>query len=529
MFRKLMASHAAKRRAAWIIFALLVLPFAIYGVSTRFTDRPAGTVFGKPISQDEFQAQRAWVLRQMQTQFGEAAEALDSLGAFVTQTTWDRILLAEEAKRRRVRVNDLELARFLQEIPALQEGGRFDRQRYLRYITAVGTTPQEFERLLRHNLTVDKLVSSVRSAVTVTEEQVRQAYERANEQLTAAVIFFDIERFLPETSAAATEEAVRAAFDAHSEAYREPERISFEYAGKTREEIPPPAEITEQELDAFYHDHPEQWPTQEDGTPKPLEELREQVRQRVASEKAGKQLTALALDLQDDVDAKRPFEEMVLARGLTKRAAGPLAPDDPWASQAPEPALLYAAAKLAEGEVSPVVQTDRGVYVVRLTVRQPARVPPFEQVREQVRQRVIRDRAKELARDRANRLHEYLTKQLADGKPFEEASAAYETPVAAASFTFTRSGSIGPLGAVAAANEAAFATPLGSLTAVLEAPTGYAILRPQTRIPADPAKFAEAEEALRKETLAAQQSERLNQWLSEVRARARVKSFVDSS
>jgi len=199
-----------------------------------------------------------------------------------------------------------------------------------------------------------------------------------------------------------------------------------------------------------------------------------------------------------------------------------------WTSGGPEPAVLHAAAKLAEGEVSPVVQTDQGVYLVRLTKRAPSHVPPFEEVLEQVRRRVIKDRAKESARARATALYDYFTKQLANGARFEEAAVTYDGTIPVSTFTFTRTGSIGPLGSVRAANEAAFAIPLGSITNVIPASNGFAILRPDVRIPADFSKFADVQEQLRKDTLAKQQSERLNQWLSELRGRARLKSFVDS-
>jgi parvulin-like peptidyl-prolyl isomerase len=104
---------------------------------------------------------------------------------------------------------------------------------------------------------------------------------------------------------------------------------------------------------------------------------------------------------------------------------------------------------------------------------------------------------------------------------------AYGTvPVTPASFT--RTGPIDPVGAWPAANEEAFRTPLGSLTGVLETPAGFAIIRPEASTPPNFSDFETIKDGLRQETLAEQQSARVTQWLADLRARARLRSFVDS-
>ncbi len=526
MFRKLIASKKLRQRVAFIIFIFLVAPFAIYGVSSRRLSKPAGIIFGKAISAENFQSERAWVMRQLRSQFGEASDSLNQLGAFVDQTVWDRLMLVQEAKRERIHVSDSELAKLIRDIPGLQDNGRFDTERYRRFMVAIGTSPQEFERHIRQDLAIERLVNKVKASVAITDEEVRAAYDKANEQLTASVIFFDPKTFMQEASGGITEEALRAAYDAHPEYYRTKEKITFDYAGAGQENVAAKTEIDEKALEAFYQDHLDDWPKNDDKKPKPLAEIRETVRQQAMDEDKRKRLTNLALDIQDDLDAKKPFDEIVSSRQLTVKNIGPINPGDVWANGEPEPAILQAAAQLQEGETSNLVKTDNGIAIIRLTKRIASYVPPFEEVREQVRERLVNEHARGLAKTKAAAVYEQLKSKLSSGAGYEESLKSIGGAASPSSWTFTRTGAIGPLGAEPKANQTAFETADGSITDVIETATGFAILRPEKRIAADPAKFAEAEAKTREETISKRQSDQTTDWLVGVRSRAKLKIFA---
>ena len=534
MFKKLIASHQARRRVSWLIAAILILPFVIFFHATgqapsRGPGGAAGELFGRSVPWETFQEQRGWLLTQWRNQFGDA---LDAMGPFITQSTWDRLILLEEAGRRRLRVGDQELAAAIHKIPAFQDGGRFIPERYHRYVSAVGTTPQAFERLLRSDLLIEKLVGSVKAAVAISDDDVRQAYARQHEQLQATVIFFGAAAFEEEAVAALTEESLRAHYDAHPDALRIPEQIVVEYAGASREELAAQLQVDEAAVGAFYDSHPDEF-TNEDGTLPPLEEVREAVRERAANERARKQLTALALDLEDDLAARRPFDEIVAARALQTKTAGPLAPGsfqamDGWIAEGFDPAILQAAASLAEGQISDVIETGDGIYLARVTQRLAARLPPFEDLREAIRAQLIHEGARALARARATALHEHLQRQLKAGVRFEEA-VLRSGKIPAAPAVLTRAGAIASIGDAPAVTEEAFRTPLGTPTGVLDTPAGFALIRPETLIPADFSGFAAVEAALRQQTLTDAQSARVSQWLTDLRGRANLRSFVESS
>jgi peptidylprolyl isomerase/peptidyl-prolyl cis-trans isomerase D len=242
-------------------------------------------------------------------------------------------------------------------------------------------------------------------------------------------------------------------------------------------------------------------------------------------ERARKALTLFALDLRDDLEEKRAFEEIVAARALTPKTSGPIPKDNPLAPGAPpDPAILQSVADAAEGEMGDLTESERGVYLARLTRRTPSRLPEFDEVREKAKEALGKERARAAAKAAAEAFRARM-----DGEPpmrFEEAAAVSE--VQPAPVQFTRTGSVGALGTAPEVIDAAFATTVGGVTGVLSAGGKFAILRIEERVPADESAFAQVEAEFRRQALERKQAARLEEWIAGVRKRAKLKSFTET-
>lgn len=526
MFRKLMSSHKVRRRVSWLIFAILVMPFVFYGVSTQRQSHAAGKIFGTTISLEEFEQQRRWLLRQFKNQFGQDFD-MSTLAPLVIQSTWDRFILLEEAKHKHIRVDNQELASFIQTISAFQDKGRFQSDYYRRYLENLGMDPQLFETYLRNDLTVEKLVDQVKANVIISDQDVRDVYVRQNEKLRATVIFYPVQSFRKQAQAMVTDADIRQSYEKNPEDMRIPEQITVQYAGLSREEAASRVTADDATLKAFYGEHPDAF-TQEDGSVKPFDQARDAVKQQWVSEQTHKRLTELALDLDEDLQAKRPFEEIIQKHSLTPQTFGPTAPGNLWAGGGPEPAILQAAAQLSEGELSQVIETDQGVHIARVTKREPSRIPPFEEIKEKLSRQLTDQKAKELARKEASALHEELADKLASGMRFEEILVG-KNGIPVHTSTFGRQDAIDPLGAAPTANTIAFQTPLGSISDLIASGNGFAIIRPEQYLKPDSKNFSVQEADLRKKTLEEKQSQRISQWLEDLRTRANLRSFLETS
>ncbi|MBI3321408.1 MAG: peptidyl-prolyl cis-trans isomerase [Candidatus Omnitrophica bacterium] len=530
MFKRLMRSPAVRRRTSWVIAFVLLVPFILFfhasgRVPVKGPGGTAGIIFGKRIPWETFQEHRLWIRHRLEAQLGNRVPE-NLLGALLTSAAWDRLILLEEASRRRFRVDDRELASFIQGMAEFQEDGRFLPDRYHRILLAVGMNPQSFEERLRDDLRIQQLVTSIRASVSVTDDDVRAAYREAHETLKACVILMDPTAWTQSVSATLTEDELRERYTASPDEVRMPEQLVIEYAGASRQSLAESLRLSEQDVKTFYEDHRDRFATS-DGAMPPFEAVQEEVRQALNDERVQKRLSDLALDLQDDVEAKRPFPEILAARALAPRTVGPVRVDTLEAVEGLDPTAFQDVAALREGEMSGVLQTSGGVYLARVTQRIPAKLPPFEEVREQIKGRLIQERARSAARQASEALLTKLKEQRVAGLRFEEAVLIDDAPLTYPS-PFTRSQPIDAIGRVPALNEAAFRAPLGGLTDVIETPRGFVMLRPEERIPADESNVAEAQSAIREELLTKHQATRLDEWLNELRSRAKLQNFTNA-
>lgn len=126
--------------------------------------------------------------------------------------------------------------------------------------------------------------------------------------------------------------------------------------------------------------------------------------------------------------ANEAYEAVILAGSLEKGAAAkniPLKESGFFSRTTPAPALavypdaVNAALTLKQGELSSLIETRDGYFVLYVAERKEPTVPPLNEVRRQVTQDFINDRANELARQAA----ETLLKAVKEGKGFAAAAA----------------------------------------------------------------------------------------------------------
>jgi len=530
MFKKLITSHRLRQRVNWIIAAVLILPFILFfHASFRSPNKGAGGVagelFGKPVPWDTFQRELQWVRTQWQARLGDIPEGMNVL---LAPQAWERLMLLHEAKRNHLQVSDQDLAEMIQGLPLFQENGRFVPERYHRYLAALGMTPPGFEELLRHDLLIERLITSRKGNVSVTDEEIMNAYQQAHERVRASLIRRDVEPLRDTVSHSITDEEIRAYYDAHPDAVQIPARITLDYIGLTTEELGRTLTVSDQEIEDYYTDHPDEFRTEANAA-KPLAEVREAIRQRLVNQQASRRLVDLAMDAEDALDAKGTFEELAARVQLPIRTVGPLPVDGPGGPEAPEAPVLEAARSLQEGQISRVVETDHGVYVVRVSKREPMRLPPLEEVRPAIVERVVTEKARATAKADADSLRSRLQSKLAEDVTFEEAAGALGvTPHSPA--PFTRTDPIEGLGPVPQVNAAVFAAAPDQPTDVLETPSAFVFLIPRERLAAEAAGLTDAERTrLRDQLVSAAQQTRLAAWLEDVRARAKLKSYIEET
>ncbi|HEX6213160.1 MAG TPA: SurA N-terminal domain-containing protein, partial [Methylomirabilota bacterium] len=148
-------------------------------------------------------------------------------------------------------------------------------------------------------------------------------------------------------------------------------------------------------------------------TIRPLAEVRQQIADQLAYERAQAQAETLAASIRGELESAADFEPVASRRGLTVEETGLFAEDEPIAGLGPAPAVTGEAFDLEEGGIGGPARVARGLVFFTPTGSEPARLPTLDEVKDRVRQDAVEARARALAEERARELAPEFEKRFA--------------------------------------------------------------------------------------------------------------------
>lgn len=532
MFRKLIKQEKLHGAIKWLLIIVIVVPMIFFGamwVGGSWHVGPggkAGELFGHAVPWEEFEQEYRLSSRSLQAQMGTIPEAFEP---FLRQQTWDRLILKAEAKRT-IRISDEQVARSIQTQPTFQLNGAFSPELYYQFLRSLGTSPNAFEERVRDDLRLQQLTELVKSQAGLTDEELRAAYAKSHERRRIAYVAFPIAEFMEEAGRGLDEPALRAYYTSHQDAVRTPVQRRLDYLGlslaEALSEVPPQPQ-TDEELQSHLEQYEEQF-TKSDGSLPALKEIRADVVRSWRTEQARRRLMDVSLDLQDAVDAGARMEELAAGLYLLMRTTAPLSLPAPDLPMGPTSSMMRDAFDQPLGHMTRVWHEPSGVFVLRPIEEFPSSVPPFEQVQERVRTLVLQERAREAAKSQATALREQLAAKRAEGLTPQECwlmlNLAPQRPE-----PVMKEEPIGALGQAPAVSTAVFALAPGQVSEVLDAPSSLVVAIVEETLPFDEQRFAQDKETFRTQQLDTAQQDHLTTWLSDVRARARLKDLVSKN
>jgi peptidyl-prolyl cis-trans isomerase D len=208
------------------------------------------------------------------------------------------------------------------------------------------------------------------------------------------------------------------------------------------------------------------------GQTRTLDDVRQQLTDQLTMERAQDQVSALAERLTAQIKTPADLETAAKANSLTVQETAFFAQTEPIAVLGGAPEVAARAFQLGDGEVSGGVNSSRGVVYLTVTGKQDAFIPMLEEAKDKVRDTVITQRARDLARRRAA---EILSK-VKNGPDFEKGAKAAGLE-AKTTELLTRESPIPDLGNVPAIIDTAFKLEVGTVSDVINADDGAAIVK----------------------------------------------------
>ena len=258
---------------------------------------------------------------------------------------------------------------------------------------------------------------------------------------------------------------------------------------------------------------------------KSFEEVKDQIFQALKKEKGKTEASRKADDAFYSLFRSRDLEGYSREKDVPIKTTGLFKEGDEIPDIGKNPLFYSSALSLKLGEISPVVNIPPNFYILKLVNKKDSRVPPLNEVKDEVTRKVIGMKAEEKARQAA----EELLNQIRTGKNIKEVAKEKGYPLEETGL-FTRTAGVVPK--IGPAGE--FMGILASLTEknpvakeVIRTKDGYFVVRLTGYEPADQSKFQSVKKNLEKRLSYQKQEEAFQNWLEQLKAKAKIEINKD--
>ena len=500
----LMRKHAG----SWmikVILGVIVVVFVFWGVGSRRARQRnrVAVVNGSIISLDEYRNVYDRMLEQYRRQFGDALDQKLLKTLNLRRQTLDRLierrLSLQQAEGLGLRVTNEALAGAIQKIPAFQYNGQFDPMRYKRVLSRSGMTPEIFEESVKEDLLVEKMEGIVVGSMKVSDAEALENFKWREEKVSLDYVVFSPTSY---EGVGVSSEEIETYYSEHKKGYEIPPKINVSYVRFAFKDLEPEVNVSEEEINEYFDLNRDSY-----GTPKKVRarhilfkvegeadaDAIERVRKKALSvskeAKAGADFAELAKKHSDDPGSKTKggdlgfFEEDKMVKPFSD-AAFSMKPD----------------------EISDPVRSPFGWHVIKVEEVQEAKEPALDTtVKEEIREKLVKDGARTLAYDRAEEMYDacYGPGHIADE------ARAQELQIHETGF-FARGDRVEGIKDRGKFTETAFDLADDEVSEVLELAEGYYILEVTGRKAAEIPALKTVEEEVRKDLIVIKQEELAN-------------------
>ena len=243
-----------------------------------------------------------------------------------------------------------------------------------------------------------------------------------------------------------------------------------------------------------------------------LAEVRQQLIDQLAYETARAQAADLAQAVASEVSKPSDLDKAAKAHGLTVQESGFFARDESILSLGSSPEAVSRAFEMKVGEVSGPLQAARGFAFETVIVIQPPSMPKLDEVKDRVRDEVIKEKARDLSRQKAAA----VAAKLKGAADFEKAAKAAGVEPKTTDL-ISRDAPIPDLGIAPEALDAAFRLPVGALSDPMTTDTGTVVFKVLDRKEVTPTEWAANVDRFRDEQI----SDKRNRFFSAYMVKAK--------
>ncbi|HKV99578.1 MAG TPA: peptidyl-prolyl cis-trans isomerase [Vicinamibacterales bacterium] len=250
-------------------------------------------------------------------------------------------------------------------------------------------------------------------------------------------------------------------------------------------------------------------------TTKTLAEVRPQLEDQIKLEKAQAEAQKTADALTKEITTPADLDRVAKARGLTVGDSGLFAREEPLAGIGFAPAVSAQAFTMEKDKVSGELRTNTGLAFIALTEIKPPAMPTLAEVKDKVRDDVVKAKAVELAKAKAATMA-----QAAKGN-FAAAAKAAGVEVKSTDFV-TRGTPYPEVGVSSTLDGAVFSLKAGDTTGPIPTDNAVVVARVKERQDLNPATMATERENVRAQLVEQRRGEFFSAYMAKAKAKLKI-------
>ncbi len=253
-------------------------------------------------------------------------------------------------------------------------------------------------------------------------------------------------------------------------------------------------------------------------TTRTLAEVRQQLTDQLAYQRAQAQASDLAQKLEGEIKKPADLNTAAKNNGLTVQESGFFARDEPILGLGPAPEAANKAFDMKPNEVAGPLRASRGFVFETLVAKQDPRDAKLDEVKDRVREELVKQKARDAAKAKAAE----VAAKLKSASDFEKAAKAAGVE-AKTTDLIAQDAPVPDLGNAPAVTEAAFSLPAGAVSDPIVTDNGSAVIKVLEKKIATPEEWASSKDRFREELL----NDRRNRFFSAYMAKAKQKMRIE--
>jgi len=346
----------------WSLLILILPAFVLWGTGNLGGSKDKGPKFvgmvnNRRVSFDDLAQSLTSIRCQIILNYFNQPEVLKAFSKnqpFLAKLAWDRIIMASEARKQRIRIPDKDVINQIKSHPIFMRNGKFDDKVY-DYILRhnIGMAPRAFEEVVRQNMAIQKMNDILTKDVEANDADILEEYLKDNGRFKIAYLLTPLSDFTDQ-KVNLDEEKIRDYYDKH--------RAEIMVKPAIAEDKTPPRAAT-------------------------FEEARERIRATLIEAeafsmalKSSEELRKKVIELMDK--EKLSFEEASSRLRLKAEKTDFFSKTDKLERIGESPMLGDAASRLKAGEVSEPVYAEKGVMIFTVTETEKVDDEAFKKARD---------------------------------------------------------------------------------------------------------------------------------------------------